>query len=164
MVKLSINYIDDNGVRQIFSDIKSNLDSINNTATSAYTRANSAYTTANNANNLASLAYAGAITPGTQAFNIDGHKTFYINNGYFQIITNEKSRQSQSLFRAGRLYYSIVNTANTSQSATLELGYNYIKLSLLTGRTGAYIDISDKGLYMYDGKGHQGYINVANCI
>ena len=102
MVKLSINYIDDNGVRQIFSDIKSNLDSINNTANSAYTkantayttaasaytRANSAYTTANNANNLASLAYAGAITPNTQIFNIEGSKDFYITNGYFQILTN----------------------------------------------------------------------------
>ena len=68
------------------------------------------------------------------------------------------------MFQAGRLYYSIVNTANASQSSTLELGYNYINLSLLNGRKGAYINISDKGLYMYDGKGHQGYINVANCI
>ena len=49
MVKLAINYIDDNGVRQIFSDIKRNLDSVNGTAVSAYAKANSAYYTANRA-------------------------------------------------------------------------------------------------------------------
>ena len=151
---MSINYIDDNGVRQIFSDIKSNLDSINNTAVSAYDRANEAY----------SIASEGSITPNTQVFNIEGSKTFNINNGYFQILDNGPSRRSQYFFHSGRLTYYIVNTANTSQSSKLELEYNYINLSLLTGATGAYINISDKGLYMYDGKGHQGYINVANCI
>ena len=151
---MSINYIDDNGVRQIFSDIKSNLDSINTTAVSAYNRANEAY----------SIASEGSITPGNQVFHVDGFKTFDITNGSFQILVNTAPRRSHFLFAAGRILYYIVNTANTSQSSQLELGYNYINLSLLTGRTGAYINVSDKGLYMYDGKGHQGYINVANCI
>lgn len=154
MIQLAINYIDDNGVRQIFSDIKSNLDSINNTAVAAYDRANEAYSIASN----------GSITPGDQTFNIEGVKIFNISNGSFQILVNTAPRTSQALFAAGRISYYIANTDNTSQSSQLELGYNYINLSLYTGKTGAYINVSDKGLYMYDGKGHQGYINVANCI
>ena len=72
---MSINYIDDNGVRQIFSDIKSNLDNINNTAVSAYNlanianntaylariRANQAYEQANIAQGTAQWSYSNAI-------------------------------------------------------------------------------------------------------
>ena len=153
MVKLSINYIDDNGVRQIFSGIKSNLDSINNTAVSAYARANEAY----------SIASEGSITPGTQKFNIEGGKMFNITNGYFRISINNGASlpQSDFLLHSGRLYYR-VNL--NSVSSVVEVERNCINLSVNPGHTGAYINVSDKGIYMYDGKGHQGYINVANCI
>lgn len=150
---MAINYIDANGVRQIFSDIKSNLDSINNTAVSAYGRANEAY----------SIASEGSITPGNQVFNIDGYKKFDITNGTFRIMLNNGASlpQSDFLLQSGRVSYRIYfNRA----SSTVEIGYNYINLSCFPGHTGAYINVSDKGLYMYDGKGHQGYINVANCI
>ena len=153
MVKLAINYIDDNGVRQIFSDIKSNLDSVNNTAVSAYNRANEAY----------SIASEGSITQGDQVFNIDGYKKFDINNGFFRIMLNNGASFSQSdfLLQSGRVSYSVYLNRVSSM---VEIGYNYINLSCYPGHIGAYINLSDKGLYMYDGKGHQGYINVANCI
>lgn len=183
MVKLSINYINDNGVRQIFSDIKSNLDSINNTATSAYTtansaytkantaytkatsaytKANSAYTTANNANNLASLAYAGAITSDSQTFNIDGYKIFNITGGGFTVISNSKI--SNSFFEVGisNVVFNIRNTANKRKRSSLDLGYNYI--NLYVSSSGAYLNLTDNGILISDGKGHQGYINAANCV
>ena len=179
---MGINYIDDNGVRQIFSDIKSNLDSINNTATSAYTtansaytkantayttatsaytRANSAYTTANNANNLASLAYAGAITSDSQKFNIEGSKTFNITDGAFIVDINAvQGKSSFSLHKFG-VNINIANKANRRQYSRLNFGNNFIDFSVSSG---AYISLTDNGIWINDGKGHTGYINVLNCI
>ena len=182
MVKLSINYIDDNGVRQIFSNIKSNLDSINNTATSAYTtansayikankayttatsaytRANSAYTTANNANNLAILAYAGAITSDSQAFNIEGSKTFNITDGHFMVYINAAKGNSYFSLHQYGVNINIVNKANTRQYSMLNFGNNFIDFSVSSG---ALLSLTNKGIWINDGKGHKGYINVANCL
>ena len=149
---MSINYIDDNGVRQIFSNIKSNLDSINNTAVSAYARANEAY----------SIASEGSITSSNQVFNVDGYKTFNINNGYFQIKINNGASLPKSQFslQSGRLYYSAYSN---DVSSTVEIRYNYVDLSVFKGRYLSHIKLDDKGIYMSDGK-HFGYINVANCI
>ena len=101
---MSINYIDDNGVRQIFSDIKSNLDNINNTAVLAYDKANEAYT----------IASSGSITPSTQTFNIEGNKTFNINNGFFNI--------------------DFVNTNNTYVDFKSDYIYNCNGISFTTNR------------------------------
>ena len=152
MVKLSINYIDDNGVRQIFSDIKSNLDSINNTAVSAYDRANEAYSIASN----------GSITPNTQVFNIEGSKTFNMNNGSFQIRVNSAVSYSDFRVISGRLYYYSYRN-NDSTSTTLEAGSNYVDLSVFKGRYLSRIKLDDKGIYMSDGT-HSKYINVLNCV
>lgn len=152
MVKLAINYIDDNGVRQIFSDIKSNLDSVNNTAVSAYDRANEAY----------SIASEGSITPNTQVFNIDGSKTFTINNGSFLIFVNSAVSYSDFRVISGRLYYYSYRN-NDSTSTILEAGSDYVDLSVFKGRYLARITLDAKGIYMSDGT-HSGYINVANCI
>lgn len=178
---MSINYIDDDGVRQIFSDIKSNLDSINNTATSAYTTANSAYTkantayntatsaytiansaytTANKANNLAVLAYAGAITSDTNIFNIDGGKIFNITNGYFKVEINEAQGRSTFTLDPFGLSVITVNKANRRQDSRVFWGNNFINFRV-SSRT--FLNLTDKGIFINDGT-HSGYINVANCI
>ena len=179
---MSINYIDDNGVRQIFSDIKSNLDSINNTATSAYTtansaytkantayttatsaytRANSAYTTANNANNLAILAYAGAITPNTQTFNIEGSKTFNITDGYFRVNTKSAHSNISFVLSDYSALFNIRKARISSQYSRLNIGNNFIELTVFP--IGG-ININTNGIWVNDGRGHTGYINVLNCI
>lgn len=140
---MAIDYIDANGVRQIFSDIKSNLDSINNTAVSAYNRANEAY----------SIASEGSITPGTQTFNIAGNKTFNITNGYFNIQTN------------GTKSYLVLSRRNSRYSSTITLSEDgSINLSTYGVNGSSYLNVTDKGILIYDRKGYSGYINVANCI
>lgn len=183
MVELSINYIDDNGVRQIFSDIKSNLDSINNTAVSAYDRANEAY----------SIASSGSITPDTQIFNIDGDKTFNITNGGFYIhsekyftylakttnlnvyyngITlNVMSNNTKSSF-ANLNTSELIMSDKSFQVKLYEQNYNrneseiYMNKNTLKLKTNSwvYIQLDDKGIYISDGKGHSGYLNMAKCI
>ena len=84
MIYLSINYIDENGVRQIFSDIKTNIDNINSTAVSAYNlanianntaylaqiRANRAYEQANSAQVTADWGYSNAILARQEVNNV----------------------------------------------------------------------------------------------
>ena len=183
MVKLSINYIDDNGVRQIFSDIKRNLDSINNTAVLAYDKANEAY----------SISSSGSITQDTQIFNIDGNKTFNITNGGFYILSNKYFKEIRKTTNLNVFYNGITlnvmsnNTKssfanlNTSeliiadksfQVKLYEQNYNrteseiYMNKNTLKLKTnsGAYIQLSDYGIYINDGNGHSGYLNMANCI
>lgn len=180
---MAINYIDDNGVRQIFSDIKRNLDSINNTAVSAYDKANEAY----------SISSSGSITQDTQIFNIDGNKTFNITNGGFYIFSNKYFKEIHKTTYLDLFYNGItlnVMSNNTKSSfanfntstlimadksflvSVYEQNYNYTASKIYINKntlkletsSGAYIRLSDYGIYISDGKGHSGYLNMAKCI
>lgn len=179
---MSINYIDDNGVRQIFSDIKSNLDNINNTAVSAYDRANEAYT----------IASSGSITPSTQTFNIAGNKMFNIDNGYFNInsknIIEDKSGNyiKEAMFVLGYNTFNSIVKSNTTASgyvntrgdfgispSTIILGvysfvHSYISITqssiYLKIFNGPSIQLTQGGIYLDDGKGNSGRMNVLNCM
>ena len=151
MVKLAINYIDDNGVRQIFSDIKRNLDSVNgtidslndtvvlaydratsaqNTANSAYTTANYAYDKANSAHTTANSAYttaSKAYSTANNAYNLASQGSITSGTQTFTIVGKKSFNLTNSGFYINSNYPSpkkIANFAIDSSSIKLGAGNN----------------------------------------
>ena len=131
---MAINYIDDNGVRQIFSDIKRNLDSINGTidsindtvvltydiATSAQNTANSAYTKANSASNTASSASSeatsahitadSAYTTASKAYNTASKAYNTANNAYNLASKGSITSGTQTFTIVGKKSFNLTNS------------------------------------------------------
>ena len=141
MVRLAINYIDDNGVRQIFSDIKRNLDSINGTidsindtvvltydiATSAQNTANSAYTTANKAYDKANSAHTTANSAYTKA------------NSASNTASSASSEATSAHITANSAYTTANKAYNTANNA-----YNLASKGSITSGTQTFTIVGRK--------------------
>lgn len=131
MVKLAINYIDDNGVRQIFSDIKSNLDSINNTVVSAYDKANSAYTTATSAYTRANQAYSQANSARTTANSAysTANSAYARANMAYNKANNAYNRASSAYSTANLAYTKANNAYNLASKGSITSGTQTFNIS-----------------------------------
>ena len=182
---MAINYIDDNGVRQIFSDIKSNLDSINNTAVLAYDKANSAYTTATSAYTRANQAYAQANSArdtAKSAYSTANSAYATANSAYTK--ANKAYDRAISAYSTANLAYNKANNAyNLASKGSITSGTQTFTISgnktfnitngffIVNVREDNYnysqLEISSTGINLksYSGSGmlkHNSYISITS--